>query len=137
MPFPAIVPEPEHPTAWDAERGVFVLEAARPAPSRLERIRRYLAGDASEIQQIDRYELVGKLLPLVTQPEPPPPSFREFVRDELGVQHVRRVYRVKRRTATFKGVPWGPNTALLTESEYDTFLAAYEARYGAPVNWGE
>lgn len=68
MPALDIMPDgPAKPLTWDADRGVHILEAARLAPSRLERIRRYLAGDASEIQQIDRYELVGVLMPWVVR----------------------------------------------------------------------
>lgn len=63
------------------------------------------------------------------------PSFHEFIRDELGLEHVRRVYRVKRRTPTFKGVPWGANTVLLTEKDYDAQQAAYRARFGKTYEW--
>jgi len=63
------------------------------------------------------------------------PSFREFVAAELGLETVRRCYRVKRRTTTFKGVPWGPNTVLLTEKDYDAKKAAYRARFGKTYEW--
>lgn len=63
------------------------------------------------------------------------PTFREFIRDELGLEHVNRVFRVKRRTPTFKGVPWGANSVLLTEKQYDEYTAAYQARYGKTYDW--
>lgn len=63
------------------------------------------------------------------------PSFHEFVAAEMGLQVVRRVYRVKRRTPTFKGVPWGPNTVLLTEKDYDAQQTRYRARFGKTYEW--
>lgn len=63
------------------------------------------------------------------------PSFREFIAAEMGLDFARRVYRVKRRTPTFKGVPWGANTVLLTERDYDAKKAAYHARFGKTYEW--
>lgn len=63
------------------------------------------------------------------------PNFREFVAAEMGLVRVNRVYRVKRRTPTCQGVPWGDHTVLLTQKDYDAAKGRYQARFGKTYEW--
>lgn len=58
------------------------------------------------------------------------PALWDWLQARLGC---RKCCLVKRRTPTFKGVPWAPGTVLLLHREYDALVAEYEAQFGIRV----
>jgi hypothetical protein len=54
------------------------------------------------------------------------PKFWQWLPQRVGARHV---YRVKRRTPTCRGVPWGDDTVLLPR-QWDALEREYEAKYG-------
>ena len=61
---------------------------------------------------------------------PQRPKFWEWLPDRVGATGRRKVYRVKRRTRTFHGVPWSDGSVLLLEREWDAYEREYEMIYG-------
>lgn len=55
------------------------------------------------------------------------PPFWEWLPARVGA---RRVYRVARRTKTFRGVPWSNGTVLLLPRQWDELEREYEAKFG-------
>lgn len=60
------------------------------------------------------------------------PRFGDWLCERVGA---RKIYRVKRRTSTFHGVPWPVGAVLLLGREWDALEREYEAKYGPMYPW--
>lgn len=72
----------------------------------------------------------AKIIPFPRQMPAERPKFWEWLPDRVGATGRRKVYCVKRRTPTFKGVPWGEGSVLLLPREWEALEREYEAKYG-------
>lgn len=74
--------------------------------------------------------MTAQIIPFPTRVVPTPPAFFEWLKARTGA---RKCYIVRRRTQTFRGVPWPSGTVLLLQREYDAAVLEYEAAFRVRV----